>query len=222
MKKAMLVFTKIPKTGKVKTRLTEARGGILTPEEAASFYESCMLDVIDTCLSIDQADLWICYNREGDRSYLDSILTGVSAPQKIAGVYPDQGDHFNERIQYAADYILKDGKDDRLADALLIIGGDIPSLQPYNIEDAFAKMEKLSCSEAGQRAACRKIEAGKKPIGACLVGGACQEGGYSLVGYTCATPFDFQQMFYNMDGITALDMLVNKAETNHIPWPCWK
>ncbi|NLO97487.1 MAG: DUF2064 domain-containing protein [Peptococcaceae bacterium] len=217
MKKALLVFTKVPKVGEVKTRLTEAKGGILTPEEANSLYESCMLDVIDVCLSIDEADLWICYNREGDRSYLDSILAGVSNPQKIAGVFPDQGDHFNERIQYAADYILRDGKEDRLADAVLIIGGDLPCLQPHIINDALSKMEKLSSSEAGQKAACRKIKVNGSWLGACLVEGACQEGGYSLVGFTCATPFNFEKMFYNLDGITALDMLVNKAEANQIP-----
>lgn len=217
MKKAMLVFTKVPKIGEVKTRLTEARGGILTPEEANSLYESCILDVIDVCLSIDEADLYICYNQEGDRSYFDSILAGVSNPQKIAGVFPDQGDHFNERIQYATDYILKDGQDDRLADAILIIGGDLPCLQPHTIRQAFAKMETLSSSEAGQKAACRKLEVNNSLLGACIVEGACQEGGYSLVGFTSTTPINFQDMFYNMDGITALDMLVNKAEAKQIP-----
>lgn len=43
-------------------------------------------------------------------------------------------------------------------------------------------------------------------------------GGFSLVGYTRTTPFDFYDVFYNSDGITALDMLVNKAVAKKIPF----
>jgi len=39
-KHAFLLFTKAPAPGVTKTRLTEARGGILTPEEAADFYRA--------------------------------------------------------------------------------------------------------------------------------------------------------------------------------------
>ena len=73
MKKAIVVFTKVPRVGEVKTRLTEARGGILTPEEAYSFYESSLLDVIDACLAVQQVDVWVCYNRDGDSATMDSL-----------------------------------------------------------------------------------------------------------------------------------------------------
>lgn len=217
MKKAVIVFTKVPKVGEVKTRLTEARGGILTPEEANALYEASLLDVIDACLSMERTDVWICYNREGDRSYLDSLLIQVSYPQKIAGVFADQGGSFDDCMQYAADFLLKPGQDERLADGLLIIGGDIPSLQPVILQDALDKLERLSLSGTGQKAATRKAFTGNSVIGAALVEGACQEGGFSLVGLTCTTPFSFQKVFYNLDGITALDMLVNKAEADNIP-----
>jgi glycosyltransferase A (GT-A) superfamily protein (DUF2064 family) len=217
MKKAIIVFTKVPKVGVVKTRLTEARGGILTPEEANSFYEACLLDVIDVSLSIDQVDIWICYNQDGDRSYLDTLLAQVNYPQKIAGVFADEGGSFDDCMQYAADFILKSGNSDRLADAVLIIGGDIPTLQPAILQEALAKLEKLSASAEGQKAVGRQLESNGTRIGACLVEGACQEGGFSIVGFTAATPFRFQKVFYNMDGVTALDMLVNKAEEENIP-----
>jgi len=217
MKKAILLFTKVPKVGETKTRLTQARGGILTEKEASSFYEASMLDVLDVCLSVGQADVWVCYNKDGDRSYLDTLLAKVNFPQRIAGVFSDQGGHINDCIQYAADFILKEGRNDRLADAILIVGGDIPTLQPQTLLDAFAKMETLSQSEAGQKVACKKVETENTPLGACLVEGACQEGGYSIIGFTCTTPFNFTKMFYNLDGVTALDMLVNKAEDADVP-----
>lgn len=218
MKKAVMVFTKVPKLGEVKTRLTEARGGIFTPEEANDFYESCLLDVIDVCLSIRQADIWICYNKDGERSYLDSLLAKVKIPQRIAGVFSDQGGSFDQCMQYAADFILKSGREDRFADGLLIIGGDLPTLQPGIVEAALAKMESLSMSEAGQKAANKKVANEEVCIGASIVEGACQEGGFSIVGFTCSTPFDFDGVFYNQEGVTALDMLVNKVEEKELPF----
>lgn len=217
MKKAVVVFTKVPKAGEVKTRLTEARGGIFTPEEANSLYIACLLDVIDVCLSIPNVDVWICYNHNGNRTDLDSLLAQVSNPEKIRGVFSDQGGSFDDCIQYSADFILKSGAPDRLADGLLISGGDLPTLQPYVLKDALTKLESLSNTTAGSDAA-TKFAQNEPFIGAAIVEGACQEGGFSIIGFTYTTPFDFHEVFYNLDGITALDMLVNKAEASKIPY----
>jgi len=46
-KHAFLLFTKAPAPGVTKTRLTQARGGILTPAEAADFYRASLLDVAE-------------------------------------------------------------------------------------------------------------------------------------------------------------------------------
>ncbi|MEL1136019.1 DUF2064 domain-containing protein [Desulfitobacterium sp. THU1] len=218
MKKAILVFTKVPKVGDCKTRLTEARGGILTYEEATEFYEACLLDVIDVCLTVEEADFWICYNQEGDRNYLNTLIAHLKHSKRIAGVFPDQGGSFDECMQYAMDYILKSGAEDRLADALLISGGDLPTLQPYVLKDALKKLEYLNQTEAGQKVAFNKVQANDgTAIGSALVEGACQEGGFSLVGLTCTTDFNFYSVFYNMEGVTALDMLATKAIKEEIP-----
>ena len=217
MKKAVVVFTKVPKAGEVKTRLTEARGGIFTPEEANSLYEACLLDAIDVCLSIPNVDVWICYNHNGNRTDLDSLLAQVSNPEKIRGVFSDQGGSFDDCIQYSADFILKSGAPDRLADGMLIIGGDLPRLQPYELKDALTKLESLSNTTAGSDAA-TKFAQNEPFIGAAIVEGACQEGGFSIIGFTYTTPFDFHEVFYNLNGITALDMLVDKAEASKIPY----
>ena len=217
MKKAVVVFTKVPKAGEVKTRLTEARGGIFTPEEANSLYEACLLDAIDVCLSIPNVDVWICYNHNGNRTDLDSLLAQVSNPEKIRGVFSDQGGSFDDCIQYSADFILKSGAPDRLADGMLIIGGDLPTLQPYVLKDALTKLESLSNTTAGSDAA-TKFAQNEPFIGAAIVEGACQEGGFSIIGFTYTTPFDFHEVFYNLNGITALDMLVDKAEASKIPY----
>jgi len=216
MRKAIIVFTKVPKTGDIKTRLTTEKGGILTPEEAKDFYEAFLLDVIDACVAADSGDVWLCYNQNGDKQYFYKLIQGITKPEAIKGTFADQGGSFDTCIQYAAEYVLKNGQEDRLADAVLFVGGDLPGLQPNHISDAFEKMEKLASSPAGHKIA-KKVKS-SADIGAAIVEGSCQEGGFSIVGFTCTTPFDFHGVFYNQEGSTALDKLVQKASEKLIPF----
>lgn len=216
MRNTIIVFTKVPKSGETKTRLMTEREGILTPDEAMALYEGCLLDVINVCIAAKSGDVRICYNNKGDVDYLEKLLEKVSDRSQIKELYADKGGNFDDCMQYAADHILKEGGPDRLADSLLIVGGDIPTLQPYILQDAVKKMKKLACSKAGLAAAI-KLGTENRHLGAALVEGACQEGGFSIIGYTCATPFAFKGVFYNQDGITALDMLLLKAVENSIP-----
>ncbi|MBP2652760.1 MAG: hypothetical protein H6Q73_329 [Firmicutes bacterium] len=214
MRNAIVVFTKVPKAGETKTRLTTQRGGVLTPEEAQSFYEACLLDVINSCTAARSGDVWICYNSDGDRDYLDELLTGVAEPEKIKGIYCDHGGTFDECMQYAADYILKKDDENRLADGVVIVGGDLPGLQPAIVRQAVNKLTRLALSSNSLVAAKKADE----EVGAAVVEGACQEGGFSIIGYTYTTPFNFERVFYNQEGITALDMVVDKAEAGKIPF----
>ncbi len=214
MHNTVVVFTKVPKAGETKTRLTTARGGILTPEEAKDLYEGCVLDAINACIAANSGEVRICYNHDGDREYLEKLLAGVSDRKAIKEVFCDQGGSFDECMQYAADYVLKNGDASRLADSVVIVGGDLPTLQPAIIHNTFAKLARLAASDAGKAAAKVKGE----PVGAALVEGACQEGGFSIIGYTYNTPFEFDKVFYNMEGITALDMALAKARERGIPF----
>lgn len=217
MRNAIVVFTKVPKAGDIKTRLTTERGGILTMEEACDFYEAVLLDVIDVCIASKCGDVWICHNQHGDRAYLEQLLSNLSDRNAIKGIFTDQGGSFDDCIQYAADYILKKGSDDRLADSILLIGGDLPGIQPGTIKQAVQKLEVLSSLKQGQAIA-NKVEGTAAGIGAAIIEGSCQEGGFSIVGFTCTTPFDFHSVFYNQNGITALDRLVDKANEIKVPF----
>ncbi len=216
MRQAIIVFTKVPQAGKVKTRLTEERGGILTPEEAKLLYEACLMDVIDVCTTVEKARVWICYDAEGDRNNLTTIISQLRQPDRIAGIFPDQGGSFDECMQYAADFLLKPGQKEKLADSILIVGGDLCGLQLHTLTDAIGKLEMLSSSPGGQQAAVH-LDRNHCEIGAAMVVSADQEGGFNLAGYTCATPFDFRSVFYNMQGITALEGLAEKAKEKRIP-----
>lgn len=216
MRHAIIVFTKVPEIGKVKTRLTEDRGGILTPEEAKIFYEACLMDVLDVCTSVDNADVWICYNAGGDRRVLDLLISQLENPKKIVGAFEDQGGSFDECMQYAVNLLFGAGRVEKLADSIVIIGGDVLGLQKKTLNDAIYKLELLGSSSLGQNAA--EFQDGFRPeIGAGMVVSADQEGGFNIAGYTCNTPFNFRTVFYNLDGVTALDGLVNKTKEKHIP-----
>lgn len=216
MRNTVIVFTKVPKSGETKTRLTTERGGILTQDEARELYEGCLLDVINVCIASECGDVRICYNQDGDAEYLETLLGRVSDRSQIKEVYPDRGGNFDSCMQYAADYILKKDQADRVADSVMIVGGDIPTLQPVIIQDALKKLRRMAASKAGKEIASLNVGPSFEH-GAALVEGACQEGGFSLVAYTSTTPFDFTGVFYNPDGITALDMLVAKASEKRIP-----
>ena len=45
----------------------------------------------------------------------------------------------------------------------------------------------------------------------------CQECGVSLVGYTAKTPMDSTGVYYNLNGVPALDGYVNKAAARGVP-----
>ena len=216
MRTAIVVFTKVPKTGETKTRLTTKREGILSAEEARALYEGCVLDVINCCITANSGDVMICYNQEGDREVLEKLLEGVDQPQKIKKIFCDQGGSFDACMQYAGDFVLQQGGPQRLADAIVIFGGDLPTMQPKIVKHAVDKLADL----AGSRAAMAVATMPEMGIGAAIVEGACQEGGFSIIGYTCTTPFDFDRVFYNMDAITALDMVLEKAKAKNVPFAC--
>lgn len=213
MRNAIVVFTKVPKAGDSKTRLTTDRGGILTAEEAKEFYIASFLDVVDCCVSSNSCDVYICYNKGGDRSYLNTILEDVDDPHAIKDVFPDNGGTFDKGMQYAVDHILKNGAPSRLADTVLIVGGDIPTLQHGTVRNAVRTLEMLAFSDKNPRG-----DGDVSLVGAAMVVSADQECGFNILGYTCTTPFNFDGVFYNQDGVTALDMVTYKAMEQCIPF----
>ncbi len=217
MKTAIVIFTKVPKEGETKTRLTVERGGIFTPREAKDFYEASLLDVIDSCIAARSGELYICHNSSGDQEYLRRLLQVTSDPQAVRQIFRDQGGTFDQGMQYAFDYIFQDRSEEQAFEGAIIVGGDNPCLQPATIREAVRKLEGLAASK--EAAACVKKygNPNQATVGAALIESIDQEGGFNLIGYTYSTPFNFNGVFYNQDGITALDMIALKAAEKGIP-----
>jgi uncharacterized protein len=199
MRNAVVIFTKVPCAGTTKTRLTIERGGILSEEEAKEFYQACLLDLLESCLKADCCDLYICYDAAGDGAYLEQIVGTVAPVGRVREIFCDTGETFDKGMQYAVDHILKQGSPERLADAVVILGGDMPTLQPQTLRDAFQRLDQLSLQ------------------GSALVISADQECGFNIIGYTHGTPFRFDEVFYNRLGVTALDMVAIRAVEQEIP-----
>jgi len=216
---AVVIFTKVPKEGQTKTRLTIDKGGIFTPHEAKAFYEASLLDVIDSCIAAGCGDLYICQNQGGDQAYLQQLLQAVSNPQAVREIFKDQGGTFDQGAQYAFDYIFKSGGEDRLADSVIIVGGDNPAIRPATLQEAVKKLETMAAGERALQCAWEysQNKQTKPETGAAMIVSIDQEGGFNLIGYTYNTPFSFDGVFYNQDGVTALDMIALKAAERQIP-----
>lgn len=200
MKNSLVIFTKVPVTGASKTRLIKENGGELTAEEARIFYESCLLDVVECCLeSLKKfngfADLFICHDRDGEREYLRELMTEKLEFGNIRyEIFSDQGGTFDEKMQFAAEHCFKKGYDN-----IVIIGGDIPLLQTELLAKSFNLLDAVNRGKGS------------------LVTAPSQEGGFSLVGINSQANFNFDQVFYNEHGITAMDMLLHKSWEASIP-----
>lgn len=209
---AFMLFTKAPVSGRTKTRLTEARGGILTPQEATDFYIACLLDVADIGFKAleqlndlaksenskqpDRYDFIVSCSPPSDLNLLESLFAECgpwTAPVKFI---IDRGVNFDQHFDDAFQQLFSQGYH-----SVVSIGGDLPVMPVSHIVSAFQWLAYFeSVSERGG-----------------FVQAPCQECGVSLVGYTANTPMDSVGVFYNPDGVPALDAYVHKARQRHIP-----
>ena len=214
-KEALLIFTKPPLPGVVKTRMTTEYGGFFTAEQAAGFYRCCFYDVCDMGMkSLIELKERNARMRAEDPD-LDEIeydffvsttppdcLDQVKELFEKAGPWPmevhfvvDQGASFDEHFNDACQQLFAMGYESFVA-----IGGDVPTMPKGHVKLAF---EWLDYFQAIERPG--------------FVYAPCQECGTSLVGYSYNTPIDHTGVYYNMDGRPALDGYLEKIQEADIP-----
>jgi glycosyltransferase A (GT-A) superfamily protein (DUF2064 family) len=212
-KNAFLLFTKAPNPRVTKTRLTSARGGIFTPEEAADFYRATLLDVTELGFlalaelnraaqasangdTPDRYDFVVSCSPAADQPVLEALFAENGPwPAPILFI-TDQGKTFDEHFDDAFRQLFARGYH-----SVVSIGGDLPTMPVSHIVQAFQWLEYYdSCSSQGG-----------------FVQAPCQECGVSLVGYTADTPMDSTGVFYNPEGVPALDAYIAKAGERGVP-----
>ncbi len=214
-KQALLVFSKPPIPGTVKTRLTQARGGFLTDEQAAQFFKLSLYDVCELAMHAliemqHENDERVAADPGADKITYDFFLSTTPAKNldlmketfDEIGPWPmeihymtDEGATFDDHFDDAIAQIFSQGYEHIVA-----IGGDIPTLPKSHIKQSFQWLDYFhGIGEAG------------------FVLAPCQECGTSLIGLSHDTPIDNQGVYYNNDGVPALDAYMEKINEKDIP-----
>ncbi len=207
-KHALTLFTKAPAPGMTKTRLTKERGGILTPQEAADLYEATLLDVAEVSLrALEESRTQSAPEGQGSDSF-DFVISGSPEQaveqlnellRQVVGssvrYIVDHGSTFDEHFNDAFRQLFALGYD-----SVVVVGGDLPTLRPYHIKTAFDWLTYLASGGLGA-----------------LVLAPCQDCGVSLVGMTAGTPIDYAGVFYNSQGIPALEKIVSLCAAARVP-----
>jgi glycosyltransferase A (GT-A) superfamily protein (DUF2064 family) len=215
-KHALLMFSKPPKPGLVKTRLTREQGGLFTEAEAAELFHRSLFDVMELCINaiaqLEQEDAEaVAADPNAPRHQYDFFISTTPAENvdvmretfEAAGEWPvqftylvDSGENFDVHFDSAFQQIFDAGYD-----SILSVGGDIPMLPFTHITSAYRWLQYfLETSETGG-----------------LVQAPCQECGVSVIGWTRNAKMDHQGVYYNMTGRPALDAYVQKCEQNQVP-----
>jgi hypothetical protein len=204
-KHALVLFTKYPEPGLTKTRLMEENGGNLTAEEAAALYKAMVLDTaavalhaLNNGLQDDSRgdDFRFCISSPSD--HLSKVREMFHAAFPLDGIdyVEDKGRNFDEHFESCYRQLF-----DRGYHTVVCIGGDLPGITPNLVSRAFRSLFRLG-DPSGRGA---------------MVLAPCQAGGVSLVGITSETPVSFEGVFYNSQGVTALDALIDLASQKDIP-----
>ncbi|MDR1016366.1 MAG: DUF2064 domain-containing protein [Coriobacteriales bacterium] len=216
-KHALLLFTKPPLPGLVKTRLTKEKGGIFSPEQAALFFHNSLFDVTELCceamrqleeedskaravdpnLDTHEYDFFFSTTPAANVAVLEQLYRDSGTWPRPFTFLEDEGATFDDHFDNAFQQIFARGYD-----SVLSVGGDIPMLPLSHVKRAFRYLQKL-LRESPEKGG--------------LVQAPCQECGVSVIGWTKDTPMDHQGVYYNNNGRPALQAYVDKCEPEQIP-----
>jgi rSAM/selenodomain-associated transferase 1 len=123
--RALLIFTKSPVAGMVKTRLSPP----LSPEAAAALYRCMLVDTLAHTAALGDLQRFIFFaGQPGDAAQLRGL-----APDAL--VCPQEGSDLGERLHAAFSTVFAAGYA-----AAAVVGSDAPHLPPFLINEAFARL----------------------------------------------------------------------------------
>lgn len=174
---ALILMTRVPIPGKTKTRLMK----MLTGEECAEIHRCFLLDLFQVFNNIkEKVDIYITYTPEDSLGVINDII-----PDFIDN-FPQEGDTLGERMDNAIQRLLNKGYS-----KVVLIGSDIPEIQPIDIEKAYDILEQNDI---------------------CL--GPTKDGGYYLVGTkkNCSYIFNDSLKWGNKSVFEATLSIANSLE----------
>ncbi len=204
----LLLFSKLPEPGLVKTRLTTLKDGVFTPEQASVLYHCMLFDVVETCMAAfdileaeDAAESPDGRVRDAYQLLISTApLENLPKMEQLfadSGTWPrpiafaaDAGASFDEHYNDAFRRAWEAG-----ADCILSMGADMPALTTADAVRGFRALHELDDAD----------EPG-------IVISPDQELGVSIIGWNRDTPFDHSGVFYNETGLTVLPAYIRKAK----------
>ncbi len=204
-KHALVLFTKYPEPGLTKTRMIIENGGNLTAQEAAGLYKAMVLDTATVALhalknrlheEIGADQFSFCISTPRDHMPKVREMFKEAFPTEEIDYLVDSGRNFDEHFDSCFRQLFERGYH-----TAVCIGGDLPGITPDLVCRAFHSLLRLD--HEWQRGA--------------MALAPCQAGGVSLVGITSRTPISFEGVFYNSQGVTALDALIYIAAQKDMP-----
>ncbi|MFW9823509.1 MAG: DUF2064 domain-containing protein [Candidatus Thorarchaeota archaeon] len=134
MDSAVVVFTKVPIPGLVKTRLTQ--NTCLTEQESAKLAEAMLKDTIILISKSNAEKIYLGYFPNDEISELKKIILSVREENKISKIINFElllqtGNNFDQRFGSIVAECFKDN-----ISILIILGADLPYLDPIIINRA--------------------------------------------------------------------------------------
>ena len=127
----IIVFAKLPKPGKVKTRLV----GPLTAKEVAELHLACLRDTIALVSSLPSCRKWLM--PAGTPSECSMLAKALRLPAEWR-VAPQRGRDLGARLNQAFLEAFRDG-----ARRIVVIGTDTPWMEKGRIRQAFARLREV-------------------------------------------------------------------------------
>ncbi len=133
-KNVVIIFSKAPVAGAVKTRLTQDSS--LDAEGAALLAEAMLKDTISLSAESDASDIMIGFTPEAERESMERIAKGVLKErhqERPITLLTQRGTNFDERFGSVVSAAFAAG-----AENAVVLGEDLPYLPPDIINRAFS------------------------------------------------------------------------------------
>ena len=153
----LLLFSKLPEPGLVKTRLTTLKDGIFSPEAASVLYHCMLFDVVETCMAAfdeleaapanadvqDVYRLMISTAPAGNLPRMEELFESSGTWPRPIEFISDAGASFDEHYD---DAFRKAWEAD--AECILSMGADMPVLTTDDVVRGFRALHELESTDA--------------------------------------------------------------------------
>lgn len=240
-KNALLIFSKVPEPGLVKTRLTRLKDGIFEPEVASALYHCMFFDVVEICcaaLAKLEAQSQAAVAAAGAGATTATVEAGASADADGDAQDGASGEAIldtyeliisttpAENVETMRTLFEQSGTWPRELVFIADTGASFDEHYNDSFDQAWARGAECILSMGADMPALTEMdvingfnvvhELDELPQGGIVVS-PDQAMGVSIVGWPRKTDFDHTGVYYNPTGLTVLPAYIQKARERDLP-----